>query len=91
MITKTFLCLTAGVALATAGCHRDATVSTDFADRATTAGDRWSAASADGWMSFGSPLAVGLQSADVADVLAEPAAFNGRDVQLEGTIAEVCE
>lgn len=53
--TRTFLCLAMVLLLASAGCHRAATVSTDFADRATTAGDRWTSASADGWRGFSSP------------------------------------
>lgn len=74
------------------GCHRDATVSVDDADRGTTAGPatRQSADAGSGWQTFGEPILADLPMADVAEVLATPAAFAGRDVQLRGTIAEVC-
>jgi hypothetical protein len=76
---------------AVAGCQRDATVPVDDADRGTTAGPATRAAAViDGWQSYGEPISAELPVADVADVLAEPAAFAGRDVQLRGTISEVC-
>ena len=87
------LLVAAALALAfAAGCHRDATVDTEGADEGTTAFPATQRASvdADGWTTFGEPVSADLPAADVAEVLAQPAAFAGRDVQLKGTIAEVC-
>lgn len=91
---KTCLCLLALASFALAGCHRDATVSTDQADRATTIAPSESpatqAASLDGWRLFGEPVVADVPAVDVADVLAAPAAYSGRDLALRGTVSEVC-
>jgi hypothetical protein len=84
----------AAILLSTAalGCRRQATVPMDDADAGTTVGPATrTSAVIDGWHFFGEPVSTDLPSADVADVLAQPAAYSGREVQLRGTIAEVCE
>src|SRR5690606_38985733 len=78
--------------LGVGGCYRSATVSTNHADRGTTAGvnDSASVLLDTGWQQFGEPVIAALPVVDVADVLASPASYEGRDVQLQGTISEVC-
>lgn len=87
---KTSLCLTA-LLIPLAGCMGNATVSTRDADRGTTVRRAEESASIDGWRIFGEPVSTEAPAVDVADVLAQPAAFAGRDVQVRGTISEVCQ
>ena len=86
------LCIAAlSLAAGLAGCQRDATVPVDDADRGSTAGPATRASAAvDGWQSFGEPISVDLPVAEVAAVLAQPEAYAGREVKLQGTVAEVC-
>ena len=91
------LCVTAvlvAAGLPSGGCYRDSTISTERVDRGSTAGPATrragASSSVDGWQSYGEMISADLPAADVADVLAQPAAYAGRDLQLRGTIAEVC-
>ena len=97
-MTKTLIVLSAA-ALLIAGCRRDATVPAERSRDSTTIqpGEESATRQAagvlilDGWQVYGEPVSTELPHANVADVLAQPASFAGRDVQLQGTISEVCQ
>ena len=78
---RSFLCLAALALALLAGCYSSTTNSPEAG----------SAPASTDWQSFGEPISADLPQVSLAQVVADPAAFAGRDIEISGTVTEVCQ